>query len=693
MSGPGTFDVANSIIALNDGEEVNAENRVQVGSPGDNRYVLKENDNLVFAPEGLIRMVVQGSEKTYGRVELDSGVYAQETGNGTRTRYGDPLFTDPEDLDFSLRQGSPAIDRAGPEAPALDHMCNTRVDVPEAPNGPTFADLGVSEHNGGGGGPCAENAPDFSISVVEGGGEAEEIQFGSIGAPALCFWNLGDGASATGLGPRRHYAGKGAFEVVATAFDKEWRKAKRTTTVTIEESASPTRSLRGAGSVELTTDPSPNAPLVHHARIAYTRGGSTSPPLAGAILQLRSPGGLISEAGVLAASLTTKALIFAQRSGAERTGVAIGNPHSTQAHVTLRAYRGDNGELAGGPLGMDLGGRQQIARFADELFSTLPDGFEGAVEIESSRTVAMLTLRTTANERGDFLFSTSPVADLAAPVSSVPLWFPQIADGEGYTTEFVLLNPGDGEISGSLEIRDTSGPLTLGIVSRGRLSELSYTIPARSILRCRTDGSSALARTGYVRITPAGLAPVATALIRRRQSGYLVSEAGVTASPAAVFFRLPVRRTATEDTGVAIVNLGENSFGILAELLDSDGAVVDTAEPEIGGGAHRAEFVSEIFPDMPAGFTGQLTLRSMSRQLAVIGLRTVVNSRGEFVFSTTPVIGGTAMNEGPVLLPHLASSADYRSIISLLSGSGTTETRIQLDFWNTGGVWIAPPIP
>jgi hypothetical protein len=693
MSGPGTFDIANSIIALNNREEANAANRVQIGSPGDDRYTLKENDNLVFAPEGLIRMVVQGSEKTYFRADLDGGAYAQETGNGTRTRYGDPLFADPEALDFSLRSGSPAIDRAATGGPATDVLCNARVDVPDVSNGPTFADLGVSEFGGGEGGPCVAGGPEFSISVISGGGQEGEVQFQASPAPELLFWNLGDGASARESAVRHHYAGKGTFEIVATAFDEQGRKAKRTKVVTLQESNAPIRSLRGDGSLQVATDPSLATAPVHYAQVSYTKRGSLGPPFAGAILQRRSVAGLTSEAGVLASPLTTKALVLARRNGGERTGVAVANPHNSPVRVALSALRGDNGQLAAGPINLDLGARQQAARFVDELFSTLPDGFEGAVQLESPRTVAMLTLRTTSNERGDFLFSTCPVADLAAPASEVPLWFPHLADGQGYSTEFVLFNSGNMEISGRMEFRDSSGPLSLTIAGRGTVSELSYTIPARSILRCSTDGGSAVARTGFAQIIPSAVAPLATALIRRRESGVLVSEAGVNASPAAVFFRLPVRRGAGEDTGVAIVNLAEDSSGMLVELLDENGAVVDTAEPRLTGREHTAQFVSEIFPTMPAGFVGQLVLRSMSRQVAVIGLRTVRNSRGEFVFSTIPVIGGTSISAGPALLPHLVTFADYRSIVSLLSGSGTSDSRVQLDFWDPSGAPMAAPIP
>ncbi|MFI5176006.1 MAG: hypothetical protein ACHQKY_14190, partial [Terriglobia bacterium] len=49
------------------------------------------------------------------------------------------------------------------------------------------------------------------------------------------------------------------------------------------------------------------------------------------------------------------------------------------------------------------------------------------------------TLRSLTNSRGDFLLTTFPVADanVAAPV---PVVFPQIADGGGFRTQFIMLN-------------------------------------------------------------------------------------------------------------------------------------------------------------------------------------------------------------------------------------------------------------
>ena len=78
------------------------------------------------------------------------------------------------------------------------------------------------------------------------------------------------------------------------------------------------------------------------------------------------------------------------------------------------------------------------ARFVSQLIAGLPAEFSGVLDISSSSSFAALTLQSLTNPRGDFLLTTFPVADPTRPAPA-PLVFPQIADGGGYLTRFVLL--------------------------------------------------------------------------------------------------------------------------------------------------------------------------------------------------------------------------------------------------------------
>ena len=87
---------------------------------------------------------------------------------------------------------------------------------------------------------------------------------------------------------------------------------------------------------------------------------------------------------------------------------------------------------------LDLTGNGHGASFANELIRSLPDGFTGILDISAPSPFVALTLRSLKNGRGDFLITTFPVADFSQPAPA-PVVFPQIADGGGYRTQFILL--------------------------------------------------------------------------------------------------------------------------------------------------------------------------------------------------------------------------------------------------------------
>jgi len=85
----------------------------------------------------------------------------------------------------------------------------------------------------------------------------------------------------------------------------------------------------------------------------------------------------------------------------------------------------------------------------------LPVGFTGVLDITSATPFAALTLRSLNNERNDFLMTTFPIGDADRTAPS-PVVFPQIADGGGFVTEFILLNAG-GASKTTLSFFDNEG--------------------------------------------------------------------------------------------------------------------------------------------------------------------------------------------------------------------------------------------
>jgi hypothetical protein len=66
------------------------------------------------------------------------------------------------------------------------------------------------------------------------------------------------------------------------------------------------------------------------------------------------------------------------------------------------------------------------------------------------------------NERGDFLLTTFPIADMIKPAPS-PIIIPQFADGGGFTTEFILLSAGPSSVATVSFFGDTGAPVVLSL--------------------------------------------------------------------------------------------------------------------------------------------------------------------------------------------------------------------------------------
>jgi hypothetical protein len=125
----------------------------------------------------------------------------------------------------------------------------------------------------------------------------------------------------------------------------------------------------------------------------------------------------------------------------------------------------DGSPVAGlSPTSVSLAGSGQTSKFLAELFPALPKSFKGVLRIATnSSAVSVVGLRAHYNERGDFLITTTPPTIESSPASSVEMIFPHLADGGGYTTQFVLFSgTAQQSSSGTLLLYDPNGqPLNL----------------------------------------------------------------------------------------------------------------------------------------------------------------------------------------------------------------------------------------
>jgi photosystem II stability/assembly factor-like uncharacterized protein len=188
----------------------------------------------------------------------------------------------------------------------------------------------------------------------------------------------------------------------------------------------------------------------------------TSTPVGSGVFVYNPVNVLVTESGVPGASATTHARIYVDLSQNHNTGLAIANISEAEAAITISAYQTDGATVAGtsqGPL--KLGAHGHDSKFADQFITGLPAGFTGVLDVSSAAPFAALTVRSLTNENNDFLMTTFPVADVNQAAPS-PVVFPQIADGGGYATQFILLST-SGASSATINYYDNDGvPLAVG---------------------------------------------------------------------------------------------------------------------------------------------------------------------------------------------------------------------------------------
>ncbi len=448
---------------------------------------------------------------------------------------------------------------------------------------------------------------------------------------------------------------------------------------------------------QVGTDP---APRVGYARIQPEAGSSTPSGLA--IFGLRQDGVLVAETGVPAARLVQSGRIFAEVSGPINTGIAIANPNSQPATISFNFTDTNGIDFGSGTT--QIGAQEQIAKFLDQDPFNSGSEVVGTFSFTSDIPVAVIALRGLTNERAEFLITTLPVADpLDQLFEAVVL--PHFADGGGWTTEVVLVNPGDSPISGTATFRDQGtstrpAEASAVIVDNITASEFPYTLPARSSVRLRTSNPAGTTRVGSVRVAPSSGDRVPSSLAVfsfRNSAGTTVSEAGVSALPSGTGWRVyaQVSETALSEpgavsTGLAIANNSDEAITVQLELTTLDGEAVGvTGSVEIPGNGQIARFLTEIdgLETLPRPFQGVLRISTASSpfdpdKISITGLRGRTNERGDFLITTTPAENETTppLTE-ETLFPHFVDDGGYTTEFILYSRTPANTPAGTLSFW------------
>jgi uncharacterized repeat protein (TIGR01451 family) len=437
------------------------------------------------------------------------------------------------------------------------------------------------------------------------------------------------------------------------------------------------------------------------ARLGYVRvqPNSGTTPSGIAIFGYRPSGILVSEAGVPTSAPILSGRIYAEVNPAVNTGLAIANPNAEEARISF--FFTDSAGINFGHGETRIPANNQRSMFLNESPFNGGSSINGTFSFTSDVPVSVIALRGLTNARGEFLMTTLPVLNIAAPFAGT-VFFPHFADGGGWTSDIILVNPREVAISGRLVFFGQFGAPVL-ITARGEAnSTFSYTIPPNSSIQLKTSNLAASTVTGSVRAIPdtGSGTPSGLLIFSFNRGGITVSEAGVSAVATNVVFRTYVEASEPGNSimsGIALTNPSPTGTTVNLELTTLSGASTGlSAQLVLGGNGHEAQFLNEIagFEQLPRPFKGVLRISTASPAgIAVTALRSRTNERGDYLVTTTPVdseTGTAATTE--TFFPHFADGIGYNTQFILFSASASQSSAGVLRFIGPAGVPINPSV-
>ena len=343
-----------------------------------------------------------------------------------------------------------------------------------------------------------------------------------------------------------------------------------------------------------------------------------------------------------------------------------------------------------------------MAAFRPAYFNQLPDivpGFSidpsfpnsihfGTLELSSDQPLSVLALRLPTNQRGEMLMTSIPIADLARPSTAGPIYFPQLADGAGYSTTVVLLNTSSTVETGVLHLFANDGsPLAVRQVNGSSAASFAYSIPPGGVYVLQTDASPQDVQTGWEELIPDGgtITPEGAGILQFSQNGVLVTETGVPSVAPTTHARIFLDTSGGRNTGTAIGNPGNAPLNISLQAFQIDGSTQAGAANgpiAVGAKGHAASFVDQLISGLPSGFQGVLDIKG-DTPFAAITYRSLVNEREEILLAAFPVADLSQPPLSPILFPQIADGDGFVTQFILLNASGPSSTRLSF-FGETG---------
>ncbi len=470
-------------------------------------------------------------------------------------------------------------------------------------------------------------------------------------------------------------------------------------------------SMPNLGGWSITSNGTEAETRVGYGRIGADPGSTT--PSGIAIIGYSRGGTLISEAGVPASEPVRAGRIFAEVNDPVNTGLAIANPNDAPATINFYFTDTEGVRFAEGTYVLDAG--RQISKFLNQTPFNGGDTVLGTFTFTSSLPIAVIALRGLTNRDGEFLMTTLPVAPLAAPLTPFTtdtayqgtVYFPHFADGGGWATQVILVNPTVRTITGTVEFlgqgsATTAAAPAVRTLEDGRTgSSFEYSISPNGSYRIITSNPPGGESVGSVRAIPDNghRAPSGLVVFSFTSAGKTVLEAGVPALAAGSAFRAYVESSGTPEqagsirTGLAITNAADAVNTVTLEVMGLDGTLAAPPAPlTLPPSGQVSSFIDELFDSLPPNFSGVLRVASTA-EVAIVGLRLRYNDRGEIKMTTTPPSDETgASTVADRFFPHIVDSAGWSTQFILYSGIAGQASGTLSYFDTEGEPWDLPTV-
>ena len=341
-------------------------------------------------------------------------------------------------------------------------------------------------------------------------------------------------------------------------------------------------------------------------------------------------GSVLSESA-MASDPLREGRLYVNVDGRVNTGLFMVNEESEDAVISFYFTDAKGYDFGHGRFTLEA--KDSVSAFVNEAPFNLAKAFEGTLTFYSSQPVTVTGLRRLVNERDDFLITAIPAISPVTAMAARSVVLPHFADGGGWSTQVVLINPTDHPIAGTVQF--------FGLTADGVTDPcFDYAIPPRTSARVATSNGGSQVQSGYVVATAreGHAAPHVFSMFSFSNQEATVSQTSVPAVSSGTAFRTYAEKLETVRSGFAIANPSAASTWTTFELLSIDGSFMNmSASMEIPARGHIAQFIDDLFPAIPEGFQGMLRIVA-THAVGVIGLRFENNERGDWIVTGMPVI-------------------------------------------------------